>query len=1016
MKVQVICLALFILWGSLNAASLDLLTAGAFTADASPQIATAGETVFVTYNFTPSGFGPAFPAIFGSRAVSTDDRLQIMWWTNNNGTGSYQAAVVACTQFDDNSISNGVPQSKTLSFVLPTVPSGRNSITVGGILYGSDGYFVSFYSDPVFTTGGPAGTFAYISIEQNHAPQAQNVQITNPDYAKVGQTLYGSYVYSDPENDPESGTSFRWLRSNSSDPDGTYTAISGATTQNYLVQSADIGRFLKFEVTPRAASGILVGSAALSGPSAQVTAAPSLAIDAGTTQLNEAVANDGSVVGYILVNLSNADFVANVSGVTVSNLPLGLAMNGITTLSTNQISIQLQGNAVYHEQAASILNTTLLKITIPADQMLYVSSPKTTPTGFKIVYNNNPVNNLGILEVGYNHIRFSWNEPSGLMSSGYALVNYRVFKDNVLMNTVAYVPGSGGHICNDYSAITGVSHVYTVVANYSNTNDAQDPAATIEGTAMAITAYSFPALGVNGTIDHALKLIDVIVPAGTNLNALVASFTAPGATSVQIAGVNQVSGVTPNNFSNSATVPVPYTLYSDDFMCVYGVRVFRVLTAPLLQAGNLTTTSFQGRWEAVSGAIGYQLDAATDAGFSSFLPGFQELNIGNVTSFVINALSADTQYFYRVRALGALPGMNSAYSLTGQPHTLPVGPGTGNTEINGSDPTPVNMGVFTWGIETVTPAFTADPLNFLPAANNILNVSMSYGIDIEGLQYNLSFDNPSFGKGTYTMSFAGLSYDPREVGYRVGNGPIIWVPGGIDIVNRLFSITLNLNLGTKGAYNVQLVANNGSEPTLPVVLSSFTAIPNANGYVRIKWITQSETNVQGFYVLRWAQDDFALAETVSPMIEATNSSAAVEYSWDDMEVEPGLYYYWLESLDLDGSTSFFGPVSVVLGDNPEEPSPSIPLKTQMRRAFPNPFNPNITIQYDIAVESPVTITIYNARGQKVKTILQTTKIPGTYTTSWDGRDESGRPAATGVYVIRMQANRYDKLRKVTLVK
>jgi len=235
---MLLCLAwLLVLTVGLAAASFDLLTMGIHTGDASPQIATAGETITVTFSFTPSGFGPYFPAAFGCMAVGIYDRVQLMWWTNNNGTGSYQAAVVPCGVFDDNQVENGVPALKTLTFTLPTVPPGRNSFTVGGILYGSDGSFAEVYSDPVFSTGAPAGTYAYISIEENHPPYASDVAISNPEYAKLGQVLQGSYSYHDEENDPESGTSFRWLRSTSTDPFGSYSAITGATSQAYTLQS-----------------------------------------------------------------------------------------------------------------------------------------------------------------------------------------------------------------------------------------------------------------------------------------------------------------------------------------------------------------------------------------------------------------------------------------------------------------------------------------------------------------------------------------------------------------------------------------------------------------------------------------------------------------------------------------------------------------------------------------------------------------------------------------------------------
>ena len=85
----------------------------------------------------------------------------------------------------------------------------------------------------------------------NAAPVARNVQISGT--AEVGQTLTGSYTYTDAENDAEGTSTFRWLRNGS--------AISGATASTYTLVSDDAGQAIKFEVTPVAAAGTSPGTA-----------------------------------------------------------------------------------------------------------------------------------------------------------------------------------------------------------------------------------------------------------------------------------------------------------------------------------------------------------------------------------------------------------------------------------------------------------------------------------------------------------------------------------------------------------------------------------------------------------------------------------------------------------------------------------------------------------------------------------------------------------------------------------
>jgi predicted actin-binding protein len=70
----------------------------------------------------------------------------------------------------------------------------------------------------------------------------------------VNWTLTGIYTYSDAENDPQSGSTFKWYRYDNASG-ANEQVISGATSVTYTITSADIGKYLKFEVTPAAATG-----------------------------------------------------------------------------------------------------------------------------------------------------------------------------------------------------------------------------------------------------------------------------------------------------------------------------------------------------------------------------------------------------------------------------------------------------------------------------------------------------------------------------------------------------------------------------------------------------------------------------------------------------------------------------------------------------------------------------------------------------------------------------------------
>jgi phosphodiesterase/alkaline phosphatase D-like protein len=67
-------------------------------------------------------------------------------------------------------------------------------------------------------------------------------------------------------------------------------------------------------------------------------------------------------------------------------------------------------------------------------------------------------------------------------------------------------------------------------------------------------------------------------------------------------------------------------------------------------ATNVTFSSFTAHWSSVSGATDYRLDVSTSNSFTTYVPGYQDLSVGNMTSFSVTGLSAHTTYYYRVRA------------------------------------------------------------------------------------------------------------------------------------------------------------------------------------------------------------------------------------------------------------------------------------------------------------------------------------------------------------------------------
>jgi len=206
------------------------------------------------------------------------------------------------------------------------------------------------------------------------------------------------------------------------------------------------------------------------------------------------------------------------------------------------------------------------------------------------------------------------------------------------------------------------------------------------------------------------------------------------------------------------------------------------------------------------------------------------------------------------------------------------------------------------------------------------------------------------------------------------------------------------------------------DATLPVELSSFTATVNAYHNVQLQWVTQSETNVMGFRIYRGSLEALSTAELLPAFIPATNTSQVQYYLFTDEELsQPGIYYYWLENVDLDGGSNIYGPVSVNF-DDPEPGSPEIPIVAGINTIFPNPFNPYTSIRIGVETDARTQINIYNIRGQIVRRLMDKNLQKGTWTITWNGNDDNNNSCSSGLYFMRMTTGKDSYSRKLMLLK
>jgi hypothetical protein len=93
-----------------------------------------------------------------------------------------------------------------------------------------------------------------------------------------------------------------------------------------------------------------------------------------------------------------------------------------------------------------------------------------------------------------------------------------------------------------------------------------------------------------------------------------------------------------------------------------------------------------------------------------------------------------------------------------------------------------------------------------------------------------------------------------------------------------------------------------------------------------------------------------------------------------------------------------------------------PISFSLGVNYPNPFNPSTTIEYSIAEPSFVDLSIFDASGRLVKTLISESKVADSYSVSWDGRNDSGVSVSAGMYLYKIDTGSFVETKKMLLVK
>ena len=101
----------------------------------------------------------------------------------------------------------------------------------------------------------------------------------------------------------------------------------------------------------------------------------------------------------------------------------------------------------------------------------------------------------------------------------------------------------------------------------------------------------------------------------------------------------------------------------------------------------------------------------------------------------------------------------------------------------------------------------------------------------------------------------------------------------------------------------------------------------------------------------------------------------------------------------------------VTGIPGHDPLPNIAETFRLEQNYPNPFNPTTVINYQIAKEVYVNLTVFDILGRKVKVLIDKPQVAGNYSVSFDASS-----LASGIYIHKIKAGRFEQSRKISLLR
>jgi hypothetical protein len=647
--------------------------------------------------------------------------------------------------------------------------------------------------------------------------------------------------------------------------------------------------------------------------------------------------------------------------------------------------------------------------------------------------------------------------PATVRTQTRELLGYKVYRDGTLIATVT----DGTNTSYDDPGLAVGTYSYTVTAFY--TAGESTPAGPVTAT---VTPPNNPPTGLEATVDGNDVTLNWISPEAPQTGEWITwcqdvlgnSIGTNAAAIFDVAHRFAVSDLTPHVGGTVTQVKfVPAHLD-----CVYTIKVWTggsATNAGTLVSSQVVPTFVLDEWNLVvlntpvpvpsNGELWVGFECNTQGGYPAGCDsGPQIEGKGNMMYYegawaTLTQLAPTLTYNWLIQTFVADGAATKAVELTPIAEHQFSSPSTGNLAVHHKDidrdPTRALTGfkVYQDGVLLTTindPAITTTTINDLQNGTYTFGVTATYttgesapatveaivNVQLAETILEDSFETyPNFALlfAPWTLIDVDLqpTYGIQDVEFPGSAGPMAYIVFNPTATTPpLTSITAHTGDKMAASFAATTPPNNdwmvtprihlGTNSAIKFYAKSHTAQYGLERF-RVGISTLPSIIPQGFQYI--TGPDFVEAPT-----------AWTEYVYDLSAYDGQSVYIGIRCVSNDAFIFYVDDFSVHSngGTVPNDDNGIPSIATTLHGNYPNPFNPETNIRFSLKEAAPVSIEVYNVKGQLVRTLVNEMKEAGNHTVLWNGKDNNNRAVSSGVYFYKMNAGKYSSTKKMILMK